>query len=151
MSTSVSSNAAIHRGRGVGRGQVERARRRLALERVGVGGREHPAPAAAQDPRARQVDERRVGVLAEAQHVEAVVTRDERVGGTVGGIDDRVRRADLVDRAVDPREAAPREHEEDLLLGEVDVDRPDARAGVDLDALHADRARSRGAAEVAPP
>ena len=73
-------------------GQLEAARPRpRARAGRGLAG-ERPEDAAPQHARAREVHERRVGVLAEAQDVEPVVAGDQRVGRPAGGIDDRVAR-----------------------------------------------------------
>jgi hypothetical protein len=88
-------------------------------------------------------------VLAVGEDGEPVIARDHRVLGPVGQVDDRVAGADLVHRAIDPGQARPFEHEEDLLLGGVLVHRAGPAAGVDVDARHANHRRAGRLAEAA--
>jgi hypothetical protein len=83
---------------------------------------------------------------AEREHVEAVVAGAERVLLVARAMDDAVRRPDLVDLVVLPREPGAAEDVEDLLV--LDVRRRRPAAGIDFDAVDGDADRAGGGAEV---
>jgi hypothetical protein len=113
-----------------------------------VGGLE-PQPGAADHAGAGQAHERRVVVLAVGEHGQALRSGDHRVLRPAREVHDGVAGADLVDGAVDPRQARALEHEEDLLLGAVLVHGPGAAARLDVDQRHADGGRTGRLAERA--
>src|SRR6266540_5313664 len=89
------------------------------------------------------------------EHVEAVRPRDERVRRPGRQVDEAGPRADLADDVLAPLGALPREaqaaeHEEDLLVVAVRVERCRAAARVDADAVHADADRAGGVTQVPP-
>ena len=88
--------------------------------------------------------------LAERQHVQGLVAGDERVRARVRAVDEAVARAHVVRLSRPPREAAAREHVEDLLLGAVVVCRRRPPARLDADPAQSDGDRAGSAAEILP-
>ena len=105
--------------RGLAAGELERALR--CFERPGIDRGNLDGDAEAGDARSREPGHGRDRTLAEHEHVETVGAGDQRVRFLADTVDDAVAGADLVRLAVLPREAAACEHEEDLLLGDLDV------------------------------
>jgi hypothetical protein len=94
--------------------------------------------------------------VAERDHVEAVVAREERVPLAAAEVDDAVALADLVHshlaRGAEllPGPAGAAEDVEDLFLRALDVGRRRPAAGVDLDPVDAEPTRAGGCGEVSP-
>ena len=86
--------------------------------------------------------------LAEREDVETVGSADQGVRLFADAVDDAVARADLEGFAVLPRETGPVEHEEDLLLRDLDVHRRRLFARTHPRSGHADVACSGRLAEV---
>jgi hypothetical protein len=89
------------------------------------------------------------------QHVEAVRRGDERVRRPGRQVDEAGPRADLADDVLAPLAALPRqarasEHEEDLLVVAVGVERCRAAARMDADAVYADANGAGSVAQVPP-
>ena len=132
--------------RGTRRGKLELALRRL--ERPRVDRRHLERDAGSHDARSRQPRDRRSRALAEREDVETVGSADQGVRLFADAVDDAVARADLEGLAVLPRETGPVEHEEDLLLRDLDVHRRRLLARTHPRSGHADVARSGRLAEV---
>ena len=82
--------------------------------------------------------------LREGEHLEHLVAGDERVRPLGRAMDEDVTGADLVQDVVLPAESRARQHEEDLLLVDVHVQRHRPAAGGDPVTAQADVARARG-------
>ena len=89
------------------------------------------------------------------EHVEPVRAGDKRVRGPGGEVDDARPGADLADDVLArvrplPRSARAAEHEEDLLVVAVRVQRRRLAAGLDSDAVDADADGAGRLAQIAP-
>src|SRR5512132_3291085 len=118
--------------------------------------RDHVRPEHSDAARLQAGEERvlRRRARAEGEIVDPLLARDDRVRLGAREVDKAIAGSNLVDRlavaVVLPREARAVEHEEDLLLTALHVQRCRARAGIHLHALDADRDAAGGPAEIGP-
>ena len=123
----------------------------LPLVRLDHPGPEHPHPSRLQAGEERVLG---LGARAEDEIVDPLPAGDDRMRLGACEVDETVAGADLVGllavAIVLPGQTGACEHEEDLLLCPLHVQRRRARAGVDLDAVDADSDRAGGPAEIGP-
>ncbi len=137
--------------RGTLGGRAVLERRALGLDLPGiVRAPLDPRPADAHGARPREPAELGAEACREDEILEAVGPGHEGVLHLVCALDHAVIGANLVHRVVLPGEARPTEHVVQLLGGSVRVGRSRKLPRRDVDAVHTDTDRTRGAAETLP-